>query len=205
MDYLNQFLLIAVAHVFAMMSPGPDIAIVLRQSISYGRKEAILTALGISSGIVVHLTYILLGFGLIVSKSVFIYTSLKYLAAFYLIYLGIKILKSSTYRIDDNIEKASMSNFKAYRIGLFTNLLNPKVTLYFLALFTVVVKPDTPFNIQFFYCLFFVFGTFLIFSIFSYIFSANRVKSFFNSFGKYFDRIMGIFLILFALKLIFGE
>ncbi len=201
MDYLNQFLIIAVAHVFAMLSPGPDIAIILRQSITQGRRKAILTALGISSGISVHLTYILLGFGLIVSKSIVVYTILKYLAAIYLIYLGIKILKSSTYKLDDKNEKEKMSDFKAYRIGLFTNLLNPKVTLYFLALFTVVVTPDTPFNVQLAYCLFFTVGTFLIFSLFSCFFSANKVKKFFNSFGKYFDRTMAVILIILGVKI----
>jgi RhtB (resistance to homoserine/threonine) family protein len=201
MEYLNQFLIIAVAHVFAMLSPGPDIAIILRQSITQGRRKAILTALGISSGISVHLTYILLGFGLIVSKSIVVYTILKYLAAIYLIYLGIKILKSSTYKLEDKDKKENMSDFKAYRIGLFTNLLNPKVTLYFLALFTVVVTPETPFNIQLAYCLFFTVGTFLIFSLFSCFFSANKVKRFFNSFGKYFDRTMAVILIILGIKI----
>jgi len=203
MQYLDQFLIIAVAHIFAVLSPGPDIAIILRQSISYGRKKAIFTALGIASGILVHLSYILLGFGLVISKSVVIYTTLKYLAAIYLIYLGIMILKSNTYKYGDLEEKKEnlISNFKAYQIGVFTNLLNPKAGLYFISLFTILVDTNTPFKIQIFYAIFFVFGTFLIFCCLSYIFTASKVKEFFNKYGKYFDRTMAIILILLGLKI----
>ncbi len=69
MQYLDQFLLIAVAHIIALMSPGPDFAIILKQSITHGREKSLWTSFGISIGILVHVSYTVLGIGLIISKS----------------------------------------------------------------------------------------------------------------------------------------
>ncbi|RXI37507.1 lysine transporter LysE, partial [Malaciobacter mytili] len=61
MVYFDQFIIIAIAHILALMSPGPDFAIILKQSITYGRKKSIWTSFGISIGILVHVTYTILG------------------------------------------------------------------------------------------------------------------------------------------------
>ena len=85
--YLNEFLIVIIATFFAVISPGPDFAMVLKQSITYGKKSSIYTSIGIGLGIGVHVIYTLLGIGLIISKSIILFTIIKFLGAGYLIYI----------------------------------------------------------------------------------------------------------------------
>jgi threonine/homoserine/homoserine lactone efflux protein len=84
-----EYLTLMAAAGIAIISPGPDFAMVLRQSIAHGRQAAILTSAGIASAIVVHGAYTLLGLGLVVSQSVFMCSMLKFVGAAYLVWLGI--------------------------------------------------------------------------------------------------------------------
>ena len=68
--YWTEFLTVALVHLLAVASPGPDFAIVVRESVSSGRHTGICTAIGVGSGILLHVTYSLLGIGLIVSQSI---------------------------------------------------------------------------------------------------------------------------------------
>src|SRR5438874_2029674 len=92
--FLSQFLTVAVIHLLAVMSPGPDFAMVTRNSLLYSRKSGIYTSLGMSLGIMVHVTYCLLGIALIVSRSIVIFSIIKYVGAAYLMYIGYKSLRA---------------------------------------------------------------------------------------------------------------
>lgn len=207
MVYFDQFIIIAIAHILALMSPGPDFAIILKQSITYGRKKSIWTSFGISIGILVHVTYTILGVGLIISKSILIYTIIKYLAAIYLIYIGIKALRANSFKISNikNEKKEEISSLKAFTTGFFTNALNPKATLFFLSLFTVIVDINTPLYIQGGYAIFFVVSTFIWFSFLSYILTGKKIREFFNSFGKFFDKAIGTILIALGIKVAISQ
>ena len=110
-QYLDQFLIIAVAHILAVVSPGPDFFLVVRQSFLYGRKKTILTSLGIASGILIHTSYCSLGLSFILSHE-FIYNALKILCAIYLFYLGFKsVLSKPDKNIFDN-QNIKDNNFK---------------------------------------------------------------------------------------------
>lgn len=88
MSPLEQFTLIAIAHFFAVASPGPDFAIILKQSIRYNRRTAIFTSFGIAAGIVVHVIYSLIGIGLLIASDERLFTVLKYIAASYFCYIA---------------------------------------------------------------------------------------------------------------------
>jgi hypothetical protein len=92
--YWSEFFLVALAHLIAVISPGPDFAMVLRQSITFGRRTAVWTSVGIGTGILVHVTYSLLGIGLLVRSSVLAFNILKWLGALYLAWIGLKALRS---------------------------------------------------------------------------------------------------------------
>jgi len=92
--YWSEFLTVALIHLLAVASPGPDFAIVVRESVGYGRRAGLFTAVGVGTGILVHVTYSLLGIGLIVSQSIVLFNALKWLAAAYLLYIGIKALRA---------------------------------------------------------------------------------------------------------------
>ena len=87
-SYWPEFLTLTAVHLLAVASPGPDFALVLKQSLKYGRKPAIWTALGIGTGILFHVSYSLFGLGVLLKSSAFAFTLVKALGAGYLAYLG---------------------------------------------------------------------------------------------------------------------
>src|SRR3990167_6518234 len=94
LDYLPSILSLAGLNMIALISPGPDFAVVLRNSLIYSRKTALLTALGIALGLLVHVTYTLFGLGVIIRESTWLFFGVKYLGAGYLLYIGYKGLRA---------------------------------------------------------------------------------------------------------------
>ena len=206
--YWTEFLTVALVHLLAVASPGPDCAIVVKESLSYGRAAGTWTALGVGAGILVHVTYSLLGIGLIVAQSAVLFNLLKWLAAAYLLYLGIKALRSGPALAPDSVAQlpeAVRSPRGAFIRGFITNGLNPKATLFFLSLFTLVINPHTPLAIQAGYGLYLACATAVWFSLVALLFSHSRVRSGFSRMGHWFDRLMGVVLVGLAVRLVFSE
>lgn len=205
--YLNEFLLVAMVHLLAVISPGPDFAIVIRNSVASGRQAGRLTALGVGAGIFVHVAYSLLGIGLIVSQSVWLFNLLKLLAGGYLLYLGIKALRTKAQPVSDQAmpSQSHLSSGKAFGQGFVTNGLNPKATLFFLSLFTLIISPDTPVLIQAGYGIYLALATALWFSLVAMLFSHQRVRQGFYRMGHWFDRLMGAVLVGLGLHLALAE
>jgi RhtB (resistance to homoserine/threonine) family protein len=200
--YINEFLILAGALFLALLSPGPDFTLILKQSITYGKRASIISSIGIGMGISVHVIYTILGIGLIISKSIILFNIIKYLGAMYLIYIGYKSLKSKGMKLQTDISSITnkISDKKSFMIGFLCNALNPKATLFFLSIFTVVISIDTPMYIQAIYGIFCIFATMFWFIGISLILSQKRIREFFNSFGKWFDRVVGVVLITLGIK-----
>lgn len=202
-NFIPQLITIALVHLLAVMSPGPDFVIVTKNSLSYSRKVGIYTALGVALGIIIHVTYSLLGIGLLISQSIVIFTIIKWLGALYLIWIGYKAIRSKGGKIDDTLldkKVETISNTKAIKNGFFVNALNPKATLFFLALFTQVIDPNTPKKIQIIYGLEMVLATFAWFTIVAYFFSHSKFKNKIQKVSHYIDRITGFALIALGIK-----
>ncbi len=105
------------------------------QSITNGKKHGITTALGLVSGIIIHVTLIAFGISEVLKKSENLFFTLKFLGALYLFYLAFKVYKSSEVieLNSDTIPKKSL--IKLYQQGFLMNVLNPKVAIFFLAFF----------------------------------------------------------------------
>jgi threonine/homoserine/homoserine lactone efflux protein len=99
MPYLTEFLTVAFIHFLGVMSPGPDFAMISRNSLVYSRRTGIYSAFGLALGILVHVTYSLIGIGLIISKSIIIFSTIKLLGASYLIYIGYKALRTKSHNL----------------------------------------------------------------------------------------------------------
>jgi len=205
--YLNELLVVILAMIVAVVSPGPDFAMVLKQSVSYGRKASVYTSIGIGLGISVHVIYTILGIGFIISKSIVLFNIIKYLGAAYLIYLGYKSLKSSGFKLESQEEKTveQISNKKSFVLGFLCNALNPKATLFFVSLFTVIISIDTPIYVQSIYGLICIFITMIWFVFLSLVLSQSKVREFFNNFGKWFEKTVGVVLITLGIKIALAE
>jgi len=203
--YLTQFMTIAVVHLLAVASPGPDFAVVVRQSITYGRRTALWTSLGIGCGILIHIGYSLLGIGLIVSQSIALFSVMKIIGALYLIYIGTKAIRAKPMNSAEIYTRENQKNLpttlQAMRTGLFTNGLNPKATLFFLSLFTVMIDPTTPLTVQAGYGLYMAVATGVWFSALSLLFGHSSVRRRFLQIGHWFDRLTGAVLIGLGLTL----
>ena len=92
MPYLAEFITVATINILAVMSPGPAFAMIVRNSLIYSRKTAIISAIGLGFGVGLHIVYCLFGIGLIISKSTVLFTILKYIGAGYLFYIGYQSL-----------------------------------------------------------------------------------------------------------------
>lgn len=201
-QYLSQFATIAFFHLLAVASPGPDFAVVVKQSVSHGRVTALWTSLGVGTGIFLHVLYSLLGIGVVVSQSLVAFTVMKYLGAAYLVYIGWKALRTQPTSAHYYSERQKVpSATRAYWTGFLTNGLNPKATLFFLSLFTVVIVPETPLTVQFGYGVYMSCATAIWFSGISLLFGHCRVRSLFERIGHWFERVMGGALLLLGLKL----
>lgn len=198
-----EYLAIMFAFGIGAVSPGPDFAMVLRQSIAHGRSAAIATSIGIAVAILVHGSYTILGIGLIVSQSLLLFSILKFAGAAYLIWLGIGALRAPAPKEPEGIGADThheMGWGKAFGIGFLTNLLNPKAVLFFLSLFTTLVSVETLIVHKAVYV---VSMSVLLagwFVLVSYIFTTARIRRAFYKMGKWFNRVTGVALIFLAMR-----
>ena len=140
---IENFYSFLLAGIILNITPGQDTMYILGRSISQGRKAGVLSVLGISTGSVIHTFAAALGLSAILMTSSLLFNIIKYLGALYLIYLGLKLLikkenKFSTKLSSDFNQKGS----SIYLQGMFTNLLNPKIALFFLAFLPQFINPS---------------------------------------------------------------
>ncbi|MCY8232457.1 LysE family translocator [Priestia endophytica] len=134
MDLTLVLSFLGVAIVLTLM-PGPDILFVIAQSISQSKKAGIVTALGLCSGLMVHITAAVCGISTIIYQSALAFAVVKYAGAAYLLFLAWQSFreKESDFMVRKNGQK-SLEYRSLYKKGIFMNILNPKVSLFFLAL-----------------------------------------------------------------------
>jgi threonine/homoserine/homoserine lactone efflux protein len=201
---IEQFISIILIHLFAVISPGPDFAIVTHRSIKYGRKSGFITSIGIGFGILIHVIYCILGIGYIISQNSFLFNFLKILGAVYICFLGINSFKYSTANLSE-MSGSKISQFfdNSFIIGLVTNILNPKATLFFISLFALVIEHNTSVATQLLYGAWMSLITSFWFCLVSYLISSYYLKIFINKYSILINRVMGVILIIISFKLIF--
>jgi len=209
-----QFVKVAVAHFLAVASPGPDFAMVMRQSIAHGRRAAIWTSVGIGSAILVHVTYALLGIGILLRTYPVAFTAMKVAGAAYLAWIGVQGLRSRPRhdvsespfgRRGDSSRPAEPAAHSAWTAGFLTNVFNPKATLFFVALFASLIDPRTPKVIQGAYGLWMAASTMGWFAMVSVVFTRDRVRAAFLRAGHWIDRAMGVVFLGLAAALVLAS
>ncbi len=128
----NSLLLFMLATITLNITPGPDMLYVIARSVGQGRAAGIASALGIAAGCFVHIMAVTFGLASLMMAVPTAYEIVKFAGAAYLIYLGVRILITrQTKNVETSIEEASLR--KIFLQGVITNILNPKVALFFLA------------------------------------------------------------------------
>jgi len=208
MDELANLTAVAVVSLLAAISPGPDFFVVLRNSLSYSRKAGLMTALGVSVALLVHLTYTLVGIGVLIAESVFLYSLIKYAGVAYLFYLGASGLissfkKSEALTLKYAKENTDISAYKAFRQGFLTNLLNPKAAVFFISLFSQFIDSTTPALLRVEYAFINWSITLSWFLFLSFLITSKGFVGKINKFRIYIDRVMGGALMFLSMKLLF--
>ena len=174
-----------LASIALTISPGPDILYVLTQSISNGKKYGIATALGLVSGVLVHTTLIALGVSAVIQQSEIVFTIIKILGACYLLWIAFQVYKApaSIAIANGNLKKKSFLSL--FKQGFVMNVLNPKVTLFFLAFFPGFIDEKLGNVTQQIYTLGFLFmlQAFVIFSLVSIV--ADKLTVFIRTNEKF--------------------
>ncbi|WP_438301615.1 LysE family translocator [Pseudomonas sp. NMS19W] len=202
---MSEWIVVITITLLACISPGPDFALVSRNGLLLSRRAGVLTAMGIGLGVLVHVGYTLLGLGLVLQKSPWLFNALKLAGAAYLVYLGIKMLRSRPDVQQPDAASPALSDLAALRSGFLTNALNPKTSIFIVSLFMGVVRPDTGLPVQIAYGLFIAGAHVLWFSLVALCFSAGRVREKLLAARQWIDRAFGGLLVGFGVLLTLSQ
>ncbi|MEY4722791.1 MAG: hypothetical protein RLZZ324_304 [Candidatus Parcubacteria bacterium] len=189
--------------ILAVMSPGPDSILIARNSVSGSRRAGTFTALGIGAGNLVHVGYSLVGIGLLIAKSILLFTVIKTAGALYLVYIGVMALRAKPSSVADAAAPVMvMTDVQAFRSGFLCNVLNPKCTLFFLALFTQLIGPSSSLAARAAYGLAVAGIATSWFSLLAAMLSHGAVKSRLHAVGHHVEHAMGAVLVALGLKVL---
>lgn len=196
---MNDFFTFLVLSLFVVMSPGIDTALITKRTLTDGRKDGYKMALGITTGSLVHTFAAAFGLSAILMQSAVAFEMVKYIGALYLIYLGLSSFISRKKKASESADKQNNSAFKQ---GLFSNVLNPKVAMFFLTFLPQFVKTGE--NATQHLIIMGVIYTLLSISwFFIYVFFINYLREWLLApkVQKFMDKATGLVLIGFGLKL----
>lgn len=204
MEIENIFAFMVTA-LFFIMTPGIDTIFVLNKSIAQGRKSGVYATLGVNTGVLTHTLFAALGLSVIIANSVYAFTIIKYIGAFYLIYLGfLKFKNRKTFLPTDDGKQILKKGKNDFCSGFLTNTLNPKVALFFLAFFPQFINPTQMENPVPFIILGLTYAIigiiwFLILTIFASAFSKKLKNN--PSAGLWLNKLSGLVFILMGIKI----
>ncbi len=199
------YLEIMVIALLAGMSPGPDFFLVMKNSLGYGRKVGIASALGIAAALAIHTLYTILGLTIIIRNYHYVFIAIQLSGAIYLAYLGLRTLLSTFSNIKLELEKVSESSnhksiYQGFLNGFLCNILNPKAFVFFLSVFSQFMKPGTPPWVEWIYGFEVVLVIGAWFVILSSLISSEAFRSVYQKGRIGLERFFGVILVYFAFK-----
>jgi len=203
---MSIFLTIAVLHLFAVASPGPDFILVSRQCLRYGRRIAIWTSLGIAIGILFHVALSLTGLSILLQNQPDLFWYIKLLASLYIGYLGIVSLvsKSSNKLVEDATGQAG-NQLRSVTTGLLTNVLNPKALIFFITVFAVAINKETGIFVKSLLGIYMSVATFIWFALVSILLTNKKAIERFKKAIPLLEKVTGFFLLLIAIQILFQQ
>ena len=192
---MNELLAVGLITLLAVISPGPDFAMVTRNSYAFGRKTGLISSLGIAAGVQVHVFYTVAGLALLITRSPSLFTAMKLAGAAYLMYLGGQSLINRTPVKVDGARGATPTAWRAFGMGFLTNALNPKTMLFVVAVFTQVVQPGASYYLNLAYGFLMSLAHAVWFSLVALVFSQPRVRSAILARQRGADVVIGVALL----------
>lgn len=139
-----QIYLFVITSLLVIISPGQDMILVMSRAISRGSKAGIVTAAGVSVGLLGHTMLTAFGLGSLLQASDTLFNILKFIGAGYLVYLGIRMLMSKGEQLELNLENGTESSLsKNFWTGAFSNISNPKITIFYFAYLPQFIPADS--------------------------------------------------------------
>ncbi|HHK5854196.1 threonine export protein RhtC, partial [Serratia marcescens] len=203
---LMLFLTVALVHLIALMSPGPDFFFVSQTAASRSRREAMMGVVGISLGIVVWAGVALMGLHLILQKMAWLHQIIMVGGGIYLCWMGWQLLRSARAQQAQPAAEAQVALPKAGRSfirGFLTNLSNPKAVIYFGSVFSLFVGDSVGAGARWGLFLLIVAETFVWFSLVAVVFALPAMRRGYQRLAKWIDGVAGVLFTGFGLHLIF--
>lgn len=203
---LMLFLTVALVHLIALMSPGPDFFFVSQTAASRSRREAMMGVVGISLGIVVWAGVALMGLHLILQKMAWLHQIIMVGGGIYLCWMGWQLLCSARAQQAQPAAEAQVALPKAGRSfirGFLTNLSNPKAVIYFGSVFSLFVGDSVGAGARWGLFLLIVAETFVWFSLVAVVFALPAMRRGYQRLAKWIDGVAGVLFTGFGLHLIF--
>ncbi len=203
---LMLFLTVALVHLIALMSPGPDFFFVSQTAASRSRREAMMGVVGISLGIVVWAGVALMGLHLILQKMAWLHQIIMVGGGMYLCWMGWQLLRSARAQQAQPAAEAQVALPKAghsFIRGFLTNLSNPKAVIYFGSVFSLFVGDSVGAGARWGLFLLIVAETFVWFSLVAVVFALPAMRRGYQRLAKWIDGVAGVLFTGFGLHLIF--
>jgi threonine/homoserine/homoserine lactone efflux protein len=193
-------------HIFAWFTPGPNLVLIIRNSLVYSRRTGFFTAVGFSLSNFVHILLAIAGIGLLLTAIPLAQNVVKFVGVGYLLYLGVKTffmpVHDKAITAEGN-KKEDISPFAAIKTGFITNVLSPKAPLFFGSIFGTLLASDAPMWVVIFLLFMMPFDTLIMACLWSLFFSHHHVRKIYLRFQSVINKCLGIALLLVALTIIF--
>lgn len=199
---LETSLFVAAIAALGMISPGPDFFLVIKNAARYPRTAAMMTSLGVICGVITHMSYCVAGLAVVITTTPWLFELLKYVGAAYLIWVGLQALISrSNSKMDlDNVTPQQVKLQKAFVQGYLCNLLNPKATLFFLAMFTQVLQVNSKLGDKLWYAGIIIGLAFIWWPLLVVLIQSGPVRRRLAKAQKVIDKMLGGMLIALGIK-----
>ena len=203
-QHQTDIMTLSVVAIMMAISPGADFVLVTKNSLGISRRAGLHTTIGITIGTWLHISYCIAGLAVVVNTSPALFSSIKYLGALYLIYVGISSIATEVTVADKQQAEFPLTKpMKAILGGFLSNALNPKTTLFFLGIFSQLVTIDTPVIIQLVYGGIISLAHLLWFTLLSYLLTHKKLLPKVQKYQIILNRLLGITLVALGLKLFF--
>lgn len=205
---LMLFLTVAMVHLIALMSPGPDFFFVSQTAVSRSRKEAMMGVLGITAGVMVWAGVALLGLHLILEKMAWLHNIIMVGGGLYLCWMGYQMLRGALKKSDASVDTPEVElaqGGKSFLKGLLTNLANPKAIIYFGSVFSLFVGDDIGGAERWGIFLLIIVETFAWFTVVASLFALPTMRRGYQRMARWIDGVAGTLFAGFGIHLIISR